>query len=256
MRKLLALTVIFGLASCAHAAAGVGVDLPLIVANVERGISREEIRAAVERVVAAAPVCLPLPVVWWEPAAPFTVRFGPTLWRGAPIPEDAEQRLDDFVQMGFWLKHPEPQVGDGIFQYELTTAGQRYYRGHPFWGARASFCPPAERQLVSIVDVVRVPAEHPERFPALGFYPPVSLGVRFQWAGVPAQSWLPSEDLRTRYRRYLPESGVTSEGYARLFRVWRRNDHPIANAPLSGALETFCYDNVHNLPDECWPAFR
>jgi hypothetical protein len=228
---------------------------PIAVAPVERQVARSEIIAAVQREVADAPVCIPIPQASWEPQTPFTVRFGPSKWNGQTVRSDIGDRLGDFVQMGFWTREDIPSNEGRLARYHFTELGERYYRGHPFQPrGQASFCVPGERRLVRIVNMTRIRGYRPHRF-ELGFYPPEALNVRFEWIGAEAPSWLPTPALLERYRAVMPSSAHTSLGSVLLFRVWRRDENPMENAPHSGTLEPYCYDNVHNLPMWCGPHF-
>jgi len=225
---------------------------PFAIVPIEGAVSDVDVFAAVDLQVRTAPVCLPIPAAHWETSAPFTVRFGPTQWHDQAIPADAEQRLGDFVAMGFWTKEARPELGERVFQFTLTTFGERIYRGHPYRGGE--FCPPAERRLLRVNSVERLEAQQPREI-TIGFYPPKSLGVRFEWIGTERPSWLP-QAIADRYRPLLPDATTSHLGFQQLFRVWRRDRDSLVNAPQSGALEPFCYDNVHNRPEECWPWFN
>lgn len=257
---MLRMVACFGLAAlwgCANSTQFDYTQTPIAIAPVEHNIADAEIFLAVERQVATAPVCIPIPQAYWEFTTPFTARFGPTEWGGRAISVDIEDRLNDFVQMGFWTRHDASSDGNRVARFQLTEVGSQYYRGHPFQPRdQAAFCAPGERRLLRIVETTRIPASRPDSYPAVGFFPPESLGVRFEWIGAESLSWLPTPELRERYRNVAPRHDRASLGSTRLFRVWRRDVHPLANAPHSGALEPYCYDNVHNRTDECWPYFQ
>lgn len=227
-----------------------------IVASVERDVSTSEVAGAVERLVRQAPVCIPIPPLWWEHHNPLTVRFGPPSWRGRAIPADAEQRVRDLAQMGFWTAQDVSIGSDRLLELTLTPFGERSLEGNYSY-SEGAFCAPAERRVLRIVESVRVPAERSDRrYEGFIFYPPESLSVTFEWIGVDSPSWLSTPALRERYHSLLPASDRSAMGWVRLFRVWSRSEHPLENAPHSGALAPYCYDSVHDRPIRCGPVFR
>jgi hypothetical protein len=254
MLRSIALPALACLAGCAHTLTFDYSSTPLVIASVQSDVSEAEVRSAVEQHVAAAPVCIPIPPVWWD--APLTVRFGPPSWRGREIPDDAEDRLNDLVVMGFWTREElEPIGGDRRIRFQFTELGRQYLRGSLAY-SDASFCAPAERRLVRIIDSTISPARtSPEPYVGFRHDSVAFLSVRFEWIGVEIPSWLPPGELRERYASLLPDHSNISTGSVWLYRIWRRGQHPILNAPNSGSLEPFCYDNIHNLPEECGPHF-
>jgi len=158
--------------------------------------------------------------------------------------------------MGFWTPEElEAIEGDRRVRYRLTELGQQYFRGNIAY-SEGSFCAPAERQLVRIIDSTFSPAR-PSLEPYIGFrHDSVAfVAVRFEWIGVAAPSWLPSGELQERYASLLPDHNNSAVGSIWLYRIWRRDEHPLLNAPDSGSLEPVCYDNIHNRPEECGPRF-
>ncbi len=254
MLRSLVLIALVWLAGCAQTSKPDYSSTPFAVGSVQPDVTEAEVRSAVERQVAAAPVCIPIPPVWWD--APLTVRFGPQSWRGREIPEDVEARLNDIVAMGFWTREDmEPIEGNRRVRFRLTELGQQYLRGDLHY-SDGSFCAPAERRLVRIINSTLSPAR-PSPEPFMGFrHDSVAfLIVRFEWIGVETPAWLPSRELRERYASLLPDHSNISTGSVWLYRIWRRDEHPLLHAPDSGSLEPFCYDNIHNRPDECGPRF-
>lgn len=177
-------------------------------------------------------------------------RFGPPNWRGHRIPADVQMRLDDFVEMGFWTREDLSENGVNLVRFQLTELGDQSMRGEMYHGY-GQFCPPGERRLVRILDVTRLPAEPSPPF--LGFDPQGNerLRVSFEWIGVETPSWLPTAELRQRYATQLPQHEQILSGVVVLYRVWRRGVHSPTNAPHSGSLQPFCYDSVHNRPEDC-----
>ncbi len=253
MLRIVLFTLVW-LAGCAHPSTFDYSSTPFAIGSVQADISEAEVRSAVEREVAAAPVCIPIPPAWWD--APLTARFGPQSWRGREIPEDVEDRLNGLVAMGFWTREElEPLEGDRRVRFRPTDLGEQSLRGNLAY-ANASFCAPAERRLVRIISSTLSPARPSSelstgfRHDSVGF-----LIVRFEWIGVETRSWLPSGELRERYASLLPDHSNVSTGSLWLYRIWRRDEHPLLDAPDSGSLEPFCYDNIHNRPEECGPRF-
>jgi hypothetical protein len=244
------LPILVGLSACASTDAAIDPDVSLAFAPIGR-VDAEELRAAVEREVAAARVCIRVPRMWWERAG--VVRFGPTSWRGLRIDDNAEERLNDLVEMGAWSSEEfYDEEGVRLVRLHPTELGRRSLR-EDYHGLQ--FCPPAERRLVRVVEMTLLPAEPSP--PILGFDPHSAerVNVTFEWIGVAQPSWLSTPELRSRYAALLPEYEQVSRGSIVLYRVWRRGQHSLVNAPHSGALQPYCYDNIHNMPLECAPTF-
>ena len=241
------MSILFGLSACASNGAAIDPDVSLAFAPIGR-VDAEEVRAVVEREVAEARVCMRIPPVWWQ--RQMVARFGPPNWRGLSIPADAEARLNDFVEMGFWTREDISEDGVNLVRLQLTELGAQSIRGEVYYGT-GQFCPPGERRLVRVLEITRLAAEPSPPF--LGFDPDGSerLRVRFEWIGVETPSWLPTAELRARYASRLPQHEQILTGGVVLYRVWRRGEHSEANAPHSGALQPFCYDNIHNRGEEC-----
>lgn len=241
------LSILVGLSACVSTDAPIDPDVSLAFAPIGP-VDAEEVRAVVEREVAQARVCMRIPPVWWQ--RHMVVRFGPPNWRGLRIPADAEARLNDFVEMGFWTREDLAEDGVNLVRFQLTELGAQSIRGEPYYGT-GRFCPPGERRLVRILETTRLAAEPSPPFPGFDPHGSERLRVRFEWIGVETPSWLPTAELRERYAARLPQHEQILSGGVTLYRVWRRDEHPLTNAPHSGALQPFCYDSIHNLLEEC-----
>jgi hypothetical protein len=222
MLRRITIPIILVMAGCATSRQFDYSQTSLAIVPLERRVDPTEIFDVVERQVAAAPVCIPIPNAFWEMRTPFTARFGPTEWAGRSIATDIEARLDDFVEMGFWTRTVVSSDADRVVRFHLTELGAIYYRGHPYHPrVQGWFCAPGERRLLRIVETKTVPESKPTG-QAIGFHPPASLLVRFEWIGSEAPSWLPTPELRARYGDLAPRHERPSTGSIELFRVWRR----------------------------------
>lgn len=219
-------------AACSTAPRDVFVHSEIVISGVERNFDDRELFDAVAREVARVPVCLSVPPAHWLPETPFTVQFGPVHMQGRPeiaIGEDVERQLDVFVRLGLWTKAALPDAGSRVYQYTLTEAGGAAYRGHPFQARpSAQFCPPAERHLIRIASVERQQNG--------------ALVVVFEYGANDHPFWL-RDEVRPLLSRPVPAVGATGRGVVRLYRVWRRGEHPEEGAPFSGALEPSCWDD-------------
>jgi hypothetical protein len=197
------------------------------VTAVERRVDQEELRQAVEQELARATICIPIPNAHWGWQEELLVQFGPTEFRGRPIGSDVEQKLDDFVDMGLWVKVARPDFGERTYQYQLTQNGEMHYQGHRYrpYEFGSAFCLPAERRLLEIVRTEDTRGGGSTR-------------VHFTHTADNWPWWLPTDELRRRFGALLPPVGAVSNGSLSLSRIREYGNR-------HGRLASFCWDAVH-----------
>jgi len=209
----------------------------LLVQPVEQGVSPDEVMAAVQKIVGASPNCIAWPSLWLEETeARRVVRARYDLMRrdwGADVTDEAQQRMDEFVDMGFLAKRARNDVAPGIVEYTVTDAGRAYLSGWPFGGSSPKFCAPSERRVVAVIGT------------QYGRYPCGNLRVRFSYEGPDHPSWAHSEAARARAAQSLnPPAGM---GEVTLGREWfPRNAVPDGFA--NGSLQSVCLDPTQTQP--------
>jgi hypothetical protein len=204
----------------------------MVIQRVEPSVSREEVFAAIEPLIAAAPVCMRWPALWMENVdrRSFVVRYDLMArdW-GESSAAQAEARMDEFVESGFLTKAPGSN-NDRAVSYQPTAAGEQYLSGVIEPGRRPRFCAPAERRLVEITSL------------DWGDYPCGSLHVAFTHIGDDWPSWAGAQALRERLSAAAwPPIGEAREGSVSLARQWFGR----ASIPagfVNGSLRSACYD--------------
>lgn len=204
----------------------------MVLQRVEDDVSRDEIVAAIEPLLANAAVCMRWPALWLEQPRGnrFVVSYGLMArdW-GEQAATDAQGYMDEFVSMGFLTAAPAASQDSRAVAYTLTGAGERYLRGQINPGRRPEFCAPAERRLVEITAL------------QWGEYPCGTLQVRFNHVGDDWPAWATSDITRQRLAASWPPIGESSQGSVSLSRQWYRRD--VMPAGFSnGSLHSVCYD--------------
>lgn len=218
----------------------------MVIQRVEADVTRDEVFAAVQTMVAEASACLPVPSVWLSApprAGAFVVRYDlmERDW-GADTARAARGRMDELVAAGFLTAEDRPEVGPGAVRYDTTRDGREYLRGSIDSGQRPAFCAPAGRRLVEITSM------------EWGEYDCGTLRVRFTHVADDWPPWARHEATRARLAQSWPANGETGVGEVSLSRQWfagRRLPRGVAN----GALISACMDeegervvgNDHNL---------
>jgi hypothetical protein len=204
----------------------------MVIQRVEDNVSPEEVAAAIEPMLAAAPVCMRWPALWLERVQRdmFVVRYGLMArdW-GESAAAAAQEQMDEFVAIGFLTAAPALSPDSRAVEYRLTAAGERYLSGLIEPGRRPQFCAPAERHLVEITEM------------QWGQYPCGTLQVRFNHVGENWPAWATTESTRARLAATWPPVGEASPGVVSLSRQWyRREDVP--SGYTNGSLRSLCYD--------------
>lgn len=206
----------------------------MVIERVEPEVSRDEVRQAVQRMVAAAPMCLPWPGVWLDASdrrSFFYARYDlMTRDWGSEVAETSRMRMQEFVDLGFLIARPRPDRGPDVVEYELTPEGARYLRGSPYGGDRPSFCAPSERRVVEIVDM------------QTGQFACGTLRVSFTHTADGWPSWARTENARQRVASAWAPIGDVSPGSVTLARQWFHPRRVPADAPSNGALRSACMD--------------
>jgi hypothetical protein len=208
----------------------------MVLQGVEQSVTREEVAAAVQSMIAVAPVCTPWPAVWLqgnERWAAFVVRYDfMTRDWGQNVSTADEQRMEEFVAMGFLARRDRPEMGAHVVEYTLTEAGRSALRGSPYGGDRPSFCGPAQRRLLEITAM------------DFGRYPCGNLFVRFQHVSDTWPTWATSNRTRDRIAAMWPALGTPAEGSVSLNRQWFRTNE-LPRDRQNGSLQSVCYDSAH-----------
>ena len=127
------------------------------VAPVERDISREEVAAAIRSILNQSPICMSWPGVWLNEASSRSayVMRADLMARdwGEDVAREGEQRMDEFVDMGFLTKRERPEIGARVHEYALTALGRQYLQGSPYGGDRPTFCAPSQRHLIEVTRI-------------------------------------------------------------------------------------------------------
>ncbi len=204
----------------------------MVIQRVERDISRDEVTAAVQSLIANEPICTPFPAVWLESVTrnTFVVRYDLMArdW-GEEAAASARARMDEFVASGALSQRDRPQQSVQAVEYTITPEGRARMRGTIETGQRPAFCGGAERRLVEIMSM------------EWGQYPCGSLRVRFTHVGDDWPSWARSEATRERLAATWPPVGETAHGSVSFSRQWYRT-RDLPPGAVNGALKSVCYD--------------
>lgn len=206
----------------------------MVLQPVERDVSPDEVNAAVSRIVAATPVCLGWPSLWLDNVqyrTVFRARFD--LMRrdwGAAVASGSEQRMSEFVDMGFLTSRPRDDIGPGVIEYTLTDLGATKLNGSPY-GDRPTFCAPSERQVIAVTQM------------DWGQFPCGNLQVHFTHQAPPAPSWATTEAARARVAQ-SDDAPPQGEGVVTLSRQWFQ-PRELPTGMTNGSLQSVCYDRSH-----------
>ncbi len=204
-----------------------------VMAPVERDVSRVEVAAALRNILDQSPICLPWPAVWLNEAA---VRSAYVMradlmardW-GADVARDGEQRMDEFVDMGFLTRRERPEIGERVHEYALTQLGRQYLHGSPYGGDRPVFCAPSQRRLIEITHI------------EFGQFPCGSVRVHFTYAAQDWPSWAGTDAARTRIQDDIGAIGAIENGSVSLGRQWY-SQAALPSGVTNGSLQSVCYN--------------
>lgn len=204
-----------------------------VVAPVERDVPQIEVAAAIRQILDQSPICLPWPAIWLNEAA---VRSAYVMradlmardW-GEQVASDGEQRMDEFVDMGFLSKRERADIGPRVHEYALTQLGRQYLHGSPYGGERPIFCAPSQRRLIEITRI------------EFGQFPCGSLRAYFTYAPQNWPSWAATDAARTRIQDDIGPIGAVSAGSVSLGRQWF-SQTALPSGFTNGSLQSVCYD--------------
>ena len=204
-----------------------------VIAPVERDVSREEVAGAVRALLADSPICMSWPALWLNEGpnrAAYVVRADLMArdW-GEQVAREGEQRMDEFVDMGFLSKRERPEIGARAHEYALTALGRQYLRGSPYGGDRPTFCAPSQRQLLELTRI------------EFGQFPCGSLRAAFTYAVSDWPAWARSDAARARIASEFGAIGAVANGSVSLGRQWSS----LATLPdgvTNGSLHSVCYN--------------
>ena len=204
-----------------------------VVAPVERGVSREEVAIAVRSILDQSQICMSWPGVWLNEAgnrATYVVRADLMArdW-GETVAQQGEQRMDEFVDMGFLTKRDRPEIGPRVHEYALTNLGRQYLQGSPYGGDRPVFCAPSQRKLIEITRI------------EFGQFPCGSVRAYFTYSAQDWPVWARSDAARTRIVGDLGTIGAVENGAVSLGRQWFRPD-ALPEGVTNGSLQSICYN--------------
>jgi hypothetical protein len=209
-----------------------------VIERVEGTVDRAEVAAAVGALVAAAPLCYPWPGVWLDGSDRRNVYFArydlmARDW-GNDVASASQQRMREFVELGFLTARERPDIGPGVVEYNLTSDGVAFLRGSPYGGARPQFCPNAQRRVVEITNM------------EFGQFDCGSLRVSFTHTADTWPTWARTEAARQRVDATWAPPGAPLSGQVTLGRQWfRRGAEP--PGVQSGGLRSLCLDSARNV---------
>jgi len=208
---------------------------------VESNVSRDEVAAAVQAMIAAEPVCAGWPTLWLQDGGRrtlFIVRYDLMLrdW-GAEVAASSQERMAEFVASGFLNIRPREDLGPGAIEYTLTPVGDAALSGSPYSGERPTFCAPAERRLLEITAM------------EWGQFACGNLHVRFSHVSDDWPSWARAESTRARLAQNWPALGAPAEGAVTLSRRWFSQRERGSDAGR-GELASVCYDRGRVIGDD------
>jgi hypothetical protein len=209
-----------------------------VIERVETNVDRAEVLAAVQRLVEAAPICLPWPGLWLDASTRRNVyyaRYGlMTRDWGDEVASASRARMQEFVELGFLTAVERPDLGPGVVEYTLTADGDTFLRGSPYGGARPAFCPNSQRRVVDIVDM------------QWGEYTCGSLRVRFTHIADAYPTWARTDGVRQRVDAAWTPIGAVGQGEVTLSRQWYR-PNLLPSGEVNGALKSLCLDSSQNI---------
>ena len=205
-----------------------------VIERVEDTVDRAEVAAAVQALVAAAEICYPWPGLWLDASDRRNFYFArydlmSRDW-GVDITSASQQRMREFVDLGFLVARERPDMAPGIVEYSLTSEGAAALRGTPYGGARPQFCPASQRRVTEITEM------------QFGQFACGSLHVRFTHVADAWPTWARTGAARQRVDATWAPVGVPINGEVTLGRQWFR--HGAAPPGIqNGAMRSLCLDS-------------
>jgi hypothetical protein len=209
-----------------------------VIERVENTVDRTEVAAAVQNLVAAAPICYPWPGLWLDASDRRNVyfaRYGLMArdW-GDDVTVASQQRMREFVELGFLIARDRPDLGPGVVEYTLTSDGVAFLRGSPYGGARPQFCPNAQRRVLEITNM------------EFGQFECGNLRVSFTHVADTWPTWARTDAARQRVDATWAPPAVPISGQVTLSRQWFRRG-AIPPGIQNGGLRSLCLDDARNV---------
>ncbi len=208
------------------------------IERVESTVDRAEIAAAVQNIVAAAPLCYPWPGLWLDASDRRNVYFArydlmARDW-GGEVTSASQSRMQEFVDLGFLVARERPDIGAGVVEYSLTSDGAAFLRGSPYGGARPQFCANSQRRVVEVTDA------------QFGQYPCGSVRVTFTHVADGWPAWARTNAARERLDATWAPPGVPLTGTVTLGRQWFAQN-AVPSGVQNGALRSLCLDSARQV---------
>lgn len=207
-----------------------------VIERVESTVDRAEVLTAVQNLVTAAPLCYPWPGLWLDASAMRRVYYARydlmTRDWGNEVTSASQQRMREFIDLGFLVARDRPDIGPGVVEYTLTSDGVAFLRGSPYGGARPEFCPNAQRRVVEVTNM------------EFGQFPCGSLRVTFTHVADAPPTWARTDAARQRVDATWAPIGVPLTGQVTLGRQWFRQ---APEGVQNGSLRSLCTDNARNV---------
>jgi hypothetical protein len=209
-----------------------------VIERVDSTVDRAEVLGAVQAIVTAAPLCYPWPGLWLDASDRRNVYFArydlmSRDW-GNEVTGASQQRMREFVDLGFLTARDRPDVGPGVVEYNLTVEGAAFLRGSPYGGARPQFCPNAQRRVVDLTNL------------EFGQFDCGSVRVTFTHVADTWPTWARTEAARQRVDATWAPAGVPLTGQVTLGRQWFRQGAAPPGVQ-SGGLRSLCLDSARNV---------
>ncbi|MEQ1619736.1 MAG: hypothetical protein ABL883_15490 [Terricaulis sp.] len=204
----------------------------MAIQRVEREVSREEVAAAVNRLVGQARSCMRWPSLWIEGderRTLYLVRFDLMArdW-GEDVTAESRARMQEFVDMGLLSARPRDDLGPGAVAFFLTRDGARAISGS--LRSNMAFCPSPERVLGEITNL------------EWGDFECGSLRVNFTHVGQAWPSWARTEASRRRVAQTWAALGQPMPGSVTLSRQWYQPHLIPLGMAQNGELRSLCFD--------------
>lgn len=204
----------------------------MVIQNVEREVSREEVAVALQRLLREARTCVPWPSLWIEGEerrTVYLVRFDLMArdW-GEDVAAESRTRMQEFVDMGLLSRRERPDIGPDAVAFSLTREGSQAISGS--LRSRPAFCLPSERQLVEITNL------------EWGEFNCGSLRVSFTHVAQAWPSWARTEASQRRVAQTWAAAGQPMPGSVTLSRQWYQRSRLPGEMEQNGELRSLCYD--------------
>lgn len=205
-----------------------------VIERVEENVDRAEVAAAIQTLVAAAETCYPWPGLWLDASDRRNFYFArydlmSRDW-GPDVTSASQQRMREFVELGFLVARERPDIAPGVIEYTLTPEGAAFLRGSPYGGARPQFCPNSQRRVAELTDM------------QFGQFACGNLHVRFTHVADTWPTWARTNAARERVDSTWAPPGVPINGEVTLGRQWFRQG-AVPPGVQNGGMNSLCLDS-------------